>query len=55
VPVAYTYIDDIAGWFSHRLVSDERRAMIEEEQAAAGLKPDSVWGETEAGPVGEGA
>lgn len=39
--------------FGHRLVSDERRAVIEREQEAAGLKPESVWGSTTPEPVTE--
>lgn len=37
VPVAYTYLDDFGGWLKHRLVSDERRKMIERERSTAGL------------------
>jgi HAE1 family hydrophobic/amphiphilic exporter-1 len=45
VPVAYTYFDDMGGWFKRHLVSKEREHEIEEEQDAAGLRPDPAWGD----------
>jgi len=45
VPVAYTYFDDMGSWVKRRLVSKERAHEIEEEQSAAGLTPDPVWGD----------
>jgi HAE1 family hydrophobic/amphiphilic exporter-1 len=47
VPVAYTYFDDIGGWFKRRLTSPERVREIEEERETAGLTPapEPVWGD----------
>ena len=45
VPVAYTYFDDIGGWFKRRLTSPERVREIEEERESAGLAPEPVWGD----------
>ena len=45
VPVAYTYFDDMGSWVKRRFVSKEREHEIEEEQSAAGLTPDPVWGD----------
>ena len=45
VPVAYSYFDDFGGWVKRRLVSTDREREIHEEQEAAGLTPDPVWGD----------
>ncbi len=45
VPVAYTYFDDIGGWFKRRLTSPERVREIQEERETAGLTPEPVWGD----------
>jgi HAE1 family hydrophobic/amphiphilic exporter-1 len=47
VPVAYTYFDDIGGWFKRRLTSPERVREIQEERESAGLSPspEPVWGD----------
>ena len=45
VPVAYTYFDDIGGWFRSRLVSPERERELEEEQERAGMAPEPAWGD----------
>ena len=45
VPVAYTYFDDIGGWFKRRLTSPEREREIQEEREVAGLAPEPVWGD----------
>ena len=45
VPVAYTYFDDFGDWVKHKLVSKDREREIHDEQEAAGLAPDPVWGD----------
>jgi HAE1 family hydrophobic/amphiphilic exporter-1 len=45
VPVAYTYFDDIGGWFKRLFVSTEREHEIEEERKGTGLEPEPVWGD----------
>jgi HAE1 family hydrophobic/amphiphilic exporter-1 len=45
VPVAYTYFDDVGGWFKRKLVSPERQREIAEEQRSAGLAPEPAWGD----------
>ena len=45
VPVAYTYFDDFGGWMKRRLTSKRRLEERETERAAAGLKPEPVWGD----------
>lgn len=45
VPVAYTYFDDIGGWFKRRLTSPERVREIEEERETAGIAPEPAWGD----------
>ncbi|HEU6450725.1 MAG TPA: efflux RND transporter permease subunit, partial [Gemmatimonadaceae bacterium] len=47
VPVAYTYFDDVGGWFKRRLTSPERVREIQEERESAGLSPspEPVWGD----------
>ncbi|HET7623414.1 MAG TPA: efflux RND transporter permease subunit [Gemmatimonadaceae bacterium] len=45
VPVAYTYFDDMGGWFKRRLTSPERVREIEAERETAGLTPEPVWGD----------
>ena len=45
VPVAYSYFDDFGDWVKHKLVSKDREREIHEEQEAAGLTPDPVWGD----------
>jgi HAE1 family hydrophobic/amphiphilic exporter-1 len=45
VPVAYTYFDDIGGWVRRRLTSPERERELREEQEAAGMVAEPVWGD----------
>ena len=45
VPVAYTYFDDMGGWFRKRVVSREREKEIERERQEAGLAPAPAWGD----------
>ena len=37
VPVAYTYFDDLGGWFKRRLVSETRERELAEERLHAGI------------------
>jgi HAE1 family hydrophobic/amphiphilic exporter-1 len=45
VPVAYTYFDDIGGWVKRLFTSSERERELREEQEAAGLVGEPVWGD----------
>ncbi|MBK7832172.1 MAG: efflux RND transporter permease subunit [Gemmatimonadetes bacterium] len=45
VPVAYTYFDDLGSWFKGKVVSPDREQEITEEQQAAGLAPQPIWGD----------
>jgi HAE1 family hydrophobic/amphiphilic exporter-1 len=45
VPVAYTYFDDFGSWVKRHVVSRGREEEIAAEKEAAGLAPDTVWGD----------
>ncbi|MGK7311892.1 MAG: efflux RND transporter permease subunit [Candidatus Longimicrobiales bacterium M2_2A_002] len=46
VPVAYTYFDDFGTWVKRRFVSEEQDRKIHQEQEAAGMAPEPIWGGT---------
>ncbi|HYC49985.1 MAG TPA: efflux RND transporter permease subunit [Gemmatimonadaceae bacterium] len=45
VPVAYTYFDDMGGWFKHKFVSKEREHEMEDEAREAGMSPEPAMGD----------
>jgi HAE1 family hydrophobic/amphiphilic exporter-1 len=45
VPVAYTYFDDIGGFFKRHAVSPDREREREEEREVSGMAPEPVWGD----------
>jgi len=44
VPVAYTYLDDLAAWVKRRFVGEERIRELVAQEAAAGLARQPTWG-----------
>ena len=43
VPVAYSYLDDLAGWLKRRFVSEQRERELEEEREHAGVAAGHRW------------
>jgi hydrophobic/amphiphilic exporter-1 (mainly G- bacteria), HAE1 family len=45
IPVAYTYLDDLASFVKRRLVSEEKSRALAEERRHAGLEPEPAVGD----------
>ncbi len=43
IPVAYSILDDISGYFKGKMLSKEREAEIHREQELSGLAPNATW------------